>query len=43
MVFQDAFVTSWAMPITTLGHGAKIAMVEDPDGNVIEFVQETKE
>ena len=31
------------MPVTTLGHGAKIAMVEDPDGNIIEFVHETKE
>ena len=28
------------MPVTILGHGVKIAMVEDPDGNVIEFVQE---
>ncbi|MBX2819051.1 MAG: VOC family protein [Rhodothermaceae bacterium] len=29
-----------AMPLTELGNGAKIIMVEDPDGNIIEFVQE---
>ena len=29
-----------AIPVTVLGHGARIAMVEDPDGNIVEFVQE---
>lgn len=29
-----------ALPVTTLGNGAKIYMVEDPDGNIVEFVQE---
>jgi len=29
-----------AMPLTELGNGAKIMMIEDPDGNIIEFVQE---
>ena len=29
-----------AMPIQLLGNGAKIGMVEDPDGNIIEFVEE---
>ena len=29
-----------AMALTELGNGAKIMMVEDPDGNIIEFVQE---
>ena len=29
-----------AMPIQLLGNGAKIGMVEDPDGNIIEFVAE---
>ena len=29
-----------ALPLTTLGNGAQIVMVEDPDGNVVEFVQE---
>ena len=28
------------MALTELGNGAKIMMVEDPDGNIIEFVQE---
>ena len=32
--------TPVAMPLTELGNGAKIMMVEDPDGNIIEFVQE---
>jgi len=27
------------MPLTELGNGAKILMVKDPDGNVVEFVQ----
>lgn len=27
-------------PMTQLGNGALIAMVEDPDGNTVEFVQE---
>ena len=27
--------------ITQLDNGAKIAMVEDPDGNIVEFVQES--
>ncbi|MEM7132904.1 MAG: VOC family protein [Chloroflexota bacterium] len=29
------------IPVTELSHGTKIAMVEDPDGNIVEFVQET--
>ena len=29
-----------ALPVTRLGNGAMIAMVEDPDGNIVEFVQE---
>ena len=32
--------TPITMPLTELGNGAKIMMVEDPDGNIIEFVQE---
>lgn len=28
------------IPVTQLGNGATIAMVADPDGNVVEFVQE---
>ncbi|MEM6349267.1 MAG: VOC family protein [Cyanobacteria bacterium P01_D01_bin.14] len=28
------------VPVTQLDNGAVIAMVEDPDGNVVEFVQE---
>ena len=28
------------MPLTVLGNGAKIMMIEDPDGNIVEFVQE---
>ena len=28
------------IPITELGNGTMIAMVEDPDGNIVEFVQE---
>lgn len=28
------------LPVTELGNGAKIHMVEDPDGNIVEFVQE---
>ncbi|MEM8892382.1 MAG: VOC family protein [Bacteroidota bacterium] len=31
-----------ALPLTTLGNGAKIVMIEDPDGNVVEFVQEAE-
>jgi len=31
------------IPVTELGNGAKIFMVEDPDGNVVEFVQEATE
>ena len=30
------------LPATELGNGAVIAMVEDPDGNIVEFVQEAK-
>ena len=29
-----------ALPLTTLGNGAQILMVEDPEGNIVEFVQE---
>ena len=29
-----------ALPVTELGNGARIVMVEDPDGNIVEFVQE---
>ena len=29
-----------ALPLTELGNGAKIVMVEDPEGNIVEFVQE---
>lgn len=29
-----------SLPLTTLGNGAKIIMVQDPDGNIVEFVQE---
>ena len=29
-----------ALPLTELGNGARIVMVEDPDGNIVEFVQE---
>ena len=32
----------FSMPLTELGNGAKIMMVEDPDGNTVEFVQEKK-
>ncbi len=32
--------TPVAMDLTELGNGAKIIMVEDPDGNIVEFVQE---
>lgn len=46
----DAIITRLAqanvsitMPITQLGNGATIAMVADPDGNIVEFVQETVE
>lgn len=28
------------MPLTVLGNGAQIYMVEDPEGNIVEFVQE---
>lgn len=28
------------LPLTELGNGAKILMVKDPDGNIVEFVQE---
>ena len=28
-----------AIPITQLSYGATIAMVEDPDGNIVEFVK----
>ena len=45
----DPFVSSTnkvelpiVMPLTELGNGAKIMMVEDPDGNVVEFVEEAK-
>lgn len=31
-----------ALPLTPLGNGARIIMVEDPDGNIVEFVQEAK-
>ena len=31
------------LPLTELGNGAMIVMVEDPDGNIVEFVQEAKE
>ncbi|MEL6383067.1 MAG: VOC family protein [Cyanobacteria bacterium J06626_18] len=31
---------SIAVPMTQLGNGAAIVMVEDPDGNIVEFVQE---
>ena len=29
-----------ALPLTELGNGARIVMVEDPEGNIVEFVQE---
>lgn len=32
-----------ALPVTTLGNGTRIVMVEDPDGNIVEFVQEAIE
>ena len=28
------------LPLTELGNGAKIIMIEDPDGNIVEFVEE---
>lgn len=28
------------MPLTELGNDAKIALVEDPEGNIVEFVEE---
>ena len=28
------------IPVTQLTNGATIAMVTDPDGNIVEFVQE---
>ena len=31
-----------ALPVTELGNGAVIVMVEDPDGNIVEFVQEAR-
>ncbi len=30
------------LPVTELGNGAVIVMVEDPDGNIVEFVQEAR-
>ena len=30
-----------SIPLTRVGNGAIIAMVEDPDGNTVEFVQES--
>ena len=33
-------VITITLPATQLSNGAKIAMVEDPDGNIVEFVQE---
>ena len=35
---QGGFII--AMPIRLLGNGAKIGMVEDPDGNIVELVEE---
>ena len=29
-----------SLPLTELGNGARILMVEDPDGNIVEFVEE---
>lgn len=34
---------STVIPLTELANGAAILMVEDPDGNVVEFVQEKQE
>ena len=31
---------SVVMPLTELGNGAKIFMIEDPDGNIVELVEE---
>ncbi len=36
----DAAGAPIALPLTELGNGAKILMVEDPAGNIVEFVQE---
>ena len=33
--------TTITLPLTQLGNGALIAMVADPDGNIVEFVQES--
>lgn len=37
---EDAHVPI-VVPITQLGNGVAIVMVEDPDGNIVEFVQES--
>ncbi len=36
----EAASTPVFLPLTTLGNGAQIYMVEDPEGNIVEFVQE---
>ncbi len=36
----EAAGTPVFLPLTTLGNGAQIYMVEDPEGNIVEFVQE---
>lgn len=36
----DKGKVSIKIPVTELGNGAKIFIVEDPDGNIVEFVQE---
>ncbi|MEM7034354.1 MAG: VOC family protein [Chloroflexota bacterium] len=41
MAKLTAIQTPVVTPITQLGNGARIAMVADPDGNIVEFVQET--
>ncbi|MEM8485355.1 MAG: VOC family protein [Bacteroidota bacterium] len=36
----EAAGTPVFLPLTTLGNGAQIYMVEDPEGNIVEFVEE---
>ena len=36
------FGATIAMPVTQLMPGIRIAMIEDPEGNVVEFLEQTK-
>ena len=39
-VLQENNEVTVSLPLTELGNGAKIFMVHDPDGNIVEFVEE---